>query len=291
VIATAYGANPDRFSDSVCLSIYEEAEEIIDNAEAREWLTSRDASSDTAKPFIEAIRRERANESPPYKRPAAPDFDEIFSVVQSNKPRKSIGEYRRFSQVVTPEQLRTVFVLLMKTDDPWAQSVYLRLFTWCELPRVNAKVIKMLDSPNGDTALCALLALSRVSSSRVRSLAKEIMQTDICRGLTLLQSSYQPADALPVLRALMKLQHPDDIYDAARSIRAMAKKSGDESLKYCMLWVYENDSSGLCRLAVLELLAKWNCLPARVAFECQWDEFDSIQHFARELCCSKHGVL
>jgi len=282
LIATTYGANPHQFSDYECLSIFEEAERLLGESEARKWMTSRSRSSDAAKQFFEAITRERNKESPEYQRPADPDFDYMFSVISANKPRKSLGEYRRFSRVVTAEQLRTIFSLLMRTDDPRAQGAYLRLFSWCELPRVNVKVVKMLDSPSEDVAFLATLALSRVSSPRVRSLARDILQKDICRGLTLLRSSYQPADAVMVLRALMKLQQPDEINDAAYSVRLMAERSGDKSLRFCMLWAYENDQSNSCRIALLELLAKWKCLPERVAFECQWDEYDCIRNFARE---------
>jgi HEAT repeat protein len=281
-------ADLDQFSWE-CNEIYEFANNNLSSVdEALKRIEELEPDTVRFRAAIEEFKREDVE---PYKPKPDPTLSEIVEFITVRDSFVRNVRPVRFGKIATDEEIGTVFDLLQHADSEVKQYACLLVFDDRQLPLIDERILNILNADNKRLRLACASALSNCSDRLVRRKALTLLKSEdgehINFGLALLKSNYRSSDANLVLKALQKLQTPQDIHSAGLALKDLRRVEGRQELKDCFLWLYENGPESWCRAQFVETLYEWQLCPDEILYESQWDSGSDSNEFARAILTSR----
>ena len=221
------------------------------------------------------------------------DFSD-FEIGDEDHPFLSLDMRRRIfvrvARKAETAELEYAFEKLMQTDNPMRQYCLLGIFAKRPMPRVEKKILDLIDSENVSLTWYAAQALSSTSHEWIREKGLELLQSDPPQsnwysGIELLENSFRPGDQRMIEKALVKNVFPDihSLHGAGLSLKHLIGSNPQESFADCCLWFYDQTPCSLCREDFVKHLVEKASAPPELLEECR----DDCSEETRELVSAK----
>jgi hypothetical protein len=219
------------------------------------------------------------------------DYEEYWKRERQKQP-ESHQSYETLKRSLTPsgamawartaEELALAAQdLRLETDDERLVA-YLRMFRNHVFPKPIERLLDLARVENDDVALAALVALSNVVDSRVRSLGLDFMTGLKWRGFAvrLLIRNAEPGDYQILERLLGEAIDRNVYHCVGIDVRAFVKAHRSEEAERSLLLLYENGPCSLCRHGAVEELIAINRFPQWMIEECRYDAYAETRKLA-----------
>jgi len=282
--------------------------EAVQNALEKESLVN-----ESVRLCLERLRREKteilARQAEQEKsKKTLPQLSELIDVLNENWPqetdwtddtfRDAFSQRRnlfwhsgRLYAKPTPEELEFAFQQLLKTIDPGRQLCLLAVFAKETMPRLEPRLLSLLDAPLYLIRLGAEQAFSRMTDPQVRTKGLELVAkasdfNDWYFGIGLLEKNYRPGDELLLQRTLELIPADTDVHNLhaiVMSLLDLIDANAEFSFELILLWAYENTPCPYCRYRCVEQMIQRNITPKNLLEECFDDLYESTRELAKNV--------
>jgi len=198
----------------------------------------------------------------------------------------------------TPEELEYALQKLLETTDPGWQFCLLGIFVKETMPRLEPRLLSLLDSPLQTLQWGAEQAISRVADSAVREKGLELIAKgpefqDWHLGIGLLEKNFQSGDELILLEKLESISPDVDIHDlhtVGMTILDLAAANPEAPLEPHLLWIYEKTYCPHCRCRSVEYMIQRHIAPQHLLEECLDDSYQYTRELIQNLTTSPQKV-
>jgi len=209
--------------------------------------------------------------------------------------QENLFAYRhRLCAQPTSDELEYAFQQLLKTTDPDRQHRLLNVFTKETMPRLEPRLLLLLDFPPDDLRWILVQAFSRMTDPQVRAKGLEwiAMTPDFSNwydgdwycGIDLLKNNYRPEDEALIQRSLESVSADNDDQDMHAIVTALidlVKNNAEFSFEPILFWIYENSPCPCWRGDSVELMIQRNIASKNLLEECLDDSYESTRELAR----------
>jgi len=149
----------------------------------------------------------------------------------------------------------------------------LRVFAHRPFPGDVSRLLELSDSDHERVRRAAVVALSRIKDSRVRSRALVLLRSSerFTDGVDLLESNYEAGDFRIFEDLFTRSLTPGELHGIGMSIRHIVDKNVWPELEKVLLSLYEAGPCSLCRTEFVEALIELERLPDFIRNEGQFD--------------------
>ena len=191
----------------------------------------------------------------------------------------------------TSEELEYAFQKLLETNDPGRQFCLLGIFVKETLPRLEPRLLSLLDAPYHDLRWGAEQAFSHMTDPLVRRKGLELIAKgpefqDWYLGIGLLEKNFLPGDESIIMTKLESIPFDIDVHELhaiGMTIIDLVDANLISSPEPLLLWVYENTYCPHCRCRSVEHLIQRNIAPQYLLDECLDDSFERTRELSMSL--------
>ncbi len=203
---------------------------------------------------------------------------------------RSVQKFSVVGEFANEEDLHYALDKIISTDDPLRQVTLLRTFYQRPLPRMDEKLLDMLDSENENLAWAVGIVLSDESHPAIREKGLEILKADPPKknwfeAITGAQGSFQREDVELLENSLLTktIPHEYDLESAGIGLRHIYKRFPGEHFKTIYLWLYEHGPCSFCREEIVETLLENHWATPELIEECRDDASEEIRELVAAL--------
>lgn len=201
------------------------------------------------------------------------NFDTVIQYIE--KAKNSFYLLARFGKYAEDIEIEQIFERLLIETREKQLIRYLWIFKNRKLPRLDSRLIDLVQTDNTKLQSAAIAALSQYEDNSLRDLAlRLIKQQPISvhnRIIKLLTDNYQSGDVKVIESALNISQDIDFRHSIGMDLIELVDAQKDPELKACSIWVYENTPCSYCRQQIVEILVKLQQAPRSMLRECLYD--------------------
>jgi len=196
----------------------------------------------------------------------------------------------------TTEELEFAIQQILETNDPGRQFCLMGVFVHETMPRLEPRLLSLLDAPLHCLRWGTAWAFRRVADPLVRAKGLELIAkapkfSDWGLGIDLLQKNYRAEDETLIRRALETIPPEidvDQLHGIVCSLVDLIKDNAEFTFETLLPWIYENSPCSLCRRDSLKQMLQRNIATKELIEECRDDCYSETRELA-EKWKAQHG--
>lgn len=218
-------------------------------------------------------------------KPHKPDYAELRQIIFDTDKRLNRPRFWRWGEKMSVADAEQFASELLAETDPKRLERYLHLFHRRAFPLDHTPLLALARSADEAIATTARAALAQVVHPSVRALALELMEADPqpWKGIEMLIKNFCTGDEQAVERVLEKCWDADEMHRLTLDMRHLVEANPQPVFTGALMRLYEEGYCTMCRLGVLELLAKIGPLPPYIVEEDWYDAYDGTRELMAEL--------
>jgi hypothetical protein len=175
--------------------------------------------------------------------------------------------------------VEAVLAALAVETDPRLLIGCLRVFQHRPMPRLEPRVIELLDHEDDDVAFMSHVALAGLTDERVRRVALRRIASGSCAGetLMLLRSNFSASDADGIRNALPTGEEPGVTHDTAHHLLDILERHATSAESDLLEWCFEWAACENCRQRAIERLQALSSLSPALADEARYDACSDVR--------------
>jgi hypothetical protein len=201
------------------------------------------------------------------------------------------GKFLRFGKWSDEAGLTAVLRQLEVEEDPEVCLRLLWVFCRTTPPFMAERLRSLAMHPDARLRHAAWDAWRHVDDPQVAEFGRQYLRNSIAGAedavvIELRSKHPQAGDEALILNTLERL-HPSatQAHDIGMSILRYCEERRAPSTVDILHWLYRTNPCTICRCDAVKLMVETNCLPARIALECQFD----ARGATRDLMCRHNG--
>lgn len=240
--------------------------------ELHAWNERKRASHESA----EDARR-RALESQPWWTLRWPEVEALLLAARHESTHSWCARWGKHR--ATSDDLEAALASIATATDRRVLVGALRVFQHARLPRLEPRVLSLLDDEDGEVAWFARGALHDRDDDDVRhaALLRLDQNREVHVALDLLAPTYTSQDKARLLRALPSHASDGANHDFVVALLQLLEDRGSQEEVDLLEWGYANSTCEVCRRRSVEQLQHLGRLSPAIADECRFDSNDGVR--------------
>lgn len=243
--------------------------------ERMDALRAEDAAESQARPYggtteSDAIARASTKDSPQPDAIDAWTAEGIIADVESSDRDRRV--YRRWARQAPADQLEKIAERLYVENDPERIVLYLRMFVFKGLVRMDPRIMRFADSEDRTVRWVTYRVLANHNHPAVRELALDRVRAGrMTEGeLGLLCENYEPGDWALIEKTIQLGEDADDVHTVTSDLGRVFEANRSQEAYAPLMFVYEYCPCGICRSDAVGVLWELGLAPDWVLEECDF---------------------